>query len=87
MGANFFPALYAIRAKLDEFYRIYRQGGGEKLLRPVVNQLRDALDAVNAFLVGKDVWTSFSDEQYWGYTLLHSLAETVSDENQKFLNS
>jgi hypothetical protein len=80
MVTNFFPALHALRAKLDEFYRIYRQGGGEDLLRPVVNQLQDALNAVNAFLVGEDAWTSLSDERRWGYLLLHSLAETVRDE-------
>jgi hypothetical protein len=45
-----------------------------------VNQLQDALNAVNAFLVGEDAWTSLSDERRWGYLLLHSLAETVRDE-------
>ena len=79
MVTDFFPALNALRATLDEFYRIQRQGDGEELRRPVVNQLPEAFGEVNAFLeeAGEGAGTDLSEERRWGYRFLHSLAEAV----------
>lgn len=86
MVTNFFPALNALRDKLEEFYLIYRCSDGEALLQPVVNQLQEKLDAATALIddVGEGVWKRFPDERRWGYLLLHSLAEAVKDELKNF---
>jgi hypothetical protein len=81
VGTNFFPALNALRDKLDEFYVTYRRGD-DAALQLVVNQLQEQLDAVTARIddAGAGVWQRFAEERPWGYELLQSLAEAVQDE-------
>ena len=78
VGDNFFPAVDALRGKLEQFYTIHRRGEAKTILRDAVNQLQEELDTARVLLatVGEGVWRSFPEERRWGYLLLLSLMET-----------